>query len=253
MPGVTIFLLLFLAIFMAIWLIGDLLVRRGQVPQLRSLPAYETIRGAMATAAEAGRPVHLSLGTAGVADAFAMETVAGLLALDFLSEQAAVTTNLPLVSTADPTTLLLAQDILSRPFKQREQLADYDPLSVRFIGGTPGTSAVAYAAGVMDILDHRYVASNVMLGRFADEYLLIGEVGARNNIPQVAGSANPDALALMRASANQVLIGEELFAASAYLSRSPWDVAGLIAQDAARWIMVGAVGAVVLLKSIGML
>lgn len=246
------FFLAFLILYIALWLVSSLRGRYEDVPQFREIPAYEMIRGAMASAAEEGRPVHLSLGTAGIADAFAMETIASLTTLDYLNEQAAVTTNQPLVTTGNPTTLLLAQDIVSRTFAEREQLAEYDPLVVRFIGGIEG-NAEAYAAGVIDLLDHRYVAANFMLGRFGDEYLVMGEVGARNNIPQVAGTANPTALPFMLASANRVLIGEELFAAGAYLMRLPWHIAGLVAQDAARWIIVWAVIGVALLKTLGLL
>ena len=243
----------FLLIFFAIWMVGFLLVRRGVMPTLRDIPGYQTIRGAMAEAAEVGRPVHLSLGTAGIGDVFAMESLTGLTALEFLGEQAATTANLPLVTTGDPTTMLFAQDTMIRPFKQRDQVEDYSPLNVRFIGGTAGNSGVAYAAGVMDILNHQNIAANFMVGRFGDEYLLMGEVAARRQIPQVAGSANPNALTFMQATANQVLMGEEMFVAGAYLTQSAWHIASLLAQDTARWILVVGIGAVVLLKTLGLL
>src|SRR5205814_10084697 len=125
----------FLAPFAAIMLLRALRARGAPDPNLRSIAAYDTVRGSMAIAAEEGLPIHLSLGTAGIADPFAMETVAALSTLEFLSEQAAVTANLPLVTTASPTTFVLAQDLLSRPFRARAQMAEFDPLSVRFIGG----------------------------------------------------------------------------------------------------------------------
>jgi len=182
-----------------------------------------------------------------------METVAALSTLEFLSEQAALTSNLPLVSTANPTTLVLAQDMLSRPFKEQDQLAEFDPLSVRFIGGAGDAAGVAYAAGVIDLLDHRQVAANFMQGHLGDEYLSMGEVGARNNIAQVAGTANVEALPFMLATTNDLLIGEDVFAAGAYLLRSSWHVAGLLAQDIVRWMFVGAIVIVVALKTLGML
>src|SRR5207249_2507774 len=169
--------LAFLALFAAIMLVRDLRAHPASAPDVRSIPAYDTIRGSMAIAAEEGLPIHLSLGTAGIADPFAMETVAALSTLEFLSEQAAMTANLPLVSTASPTTLVLAQEVLSRPFRARAQMAEFDPLSVRFIGGAGDASGVAYAAGVIDLLDHRYVSANFMQGRFGGGCLLMGEGG----------------------------------------------------------------------------
>src|SRR5213076_2303868 len=99
--------LAFLALFAAVMLVRDLRghpstplhsAQDAQDPSLRTIPAYDTIRGSMAIAAEEGLPIHLSLGTAGIAEPFAMETVAALSTLEFLSEQAAMTANLPLVS-----------------------------------------------------------------------------------------------------------------------------------------------------------
>ncbi len=247
------FWLAFLALFASIILIRDLRARDNGDITLRDIAGYDTIRNSMAQAAEEGLPVHLALGTAGIADNFAMETVAALSTLEFLSEQAALTSNLPLVSTASPTTLVLAQEMLSRPFKAQDQLVEFDPLSVRFIGGTGDASGATYAAGVIDLLDHRYVAANFMQGRFGDEYLLMGEVGARNHIAQVAGTANIAALPFMLATGNDVLIGEDVFAAGAYLLRSSWHVAGLLAQDIVRWMFVAAIVAVVALKTLGLL
>ena len=178
------------------------------------------------------------------------------LALDLMtlqSEQVALTANLPLVSTASPTTFVLAQELLSRPFRERGQMAEFDPLSVRFVGGAGEAAGVAYAAGVIDLLDHRYVSANFMQGRFGDEYLLMGEVAARNNIVQVAGTANVDSLPAMLVTAGDVLIGEDVFAAGAYLLRAPWHIAGLIAQDSARWLIVAAGLALVALKTLGFL
>jgi uncharacterized protein DUF6754 len=245
------FLLSFLLLFVAIWLVSALRGRFEPPAELREIAAYDTIRGAMSEATEEGRPVHVALGIGGISDAAAMDTLAGLMVLEYLSEQAAVTNNMPLVSTGDPTTMLLAQDMLSRVFKEREQLAEFDPLMVRFVGGSD--TGEAYAASVVDLLDHGYVAANFMLGRFSDEYLLMGEVTARNNIRQVAGSSDPAVLAFMIPSADQVLLGEELYAAGAYLLNLPLHIADLIAQDATRWILLGAVGGVVLLKTLGLL
>ena len=76
--------LAFLALFAAIMLVRDLRAHPASAPEpdLRPIPAYDTIRGSMAIAAEEGLPIHLSLGTAGIADPFAMETVAALSTLD---------------------------------------------------------------------------------------------------------------------------------------------------------------------------
>ncbi|MEP7199573.1 MAG: DUF6754 domain-containing protein [Chloroflexota bacterium] len=251
MSATTAFAFVFLVFFCAIWLLR-FSMGRDRAPTLRHIPAFDMMRGSLAAAAEDGRPIHVGLGTGGIADGHAMETIAGLAALEFFGEQAAITSNVPLVTTGNPTTLLLAQDTLSRPFAERDHLAQFDPLAVRFMGGLANQTGAAYAAGVLDLLNRRDVAANYMLGHFDDEYLLLGDAGARNAVPQVAGAASTNALPFMALTADRVLLGEELFATGAYLLRRPWHIAGLAAQDTARWIIVGAVGVLVALRTLGL-
>src|SRR5438105_7154349 len=157
-------LLLFLLLFIGLWL-----YHVHQYPQrpaviLRHIPAYELIRNAAAAAAEDGRPLHLSLGTAGLADANAMQTVAALSALEFLAEQVGVSPSTPLVTTANPTTLLLAQDVAARPFAADGRLAQFDAATVRFMGGSGDTAVSAYAAGLFDLFDREAVSASFLLG-----------------------------------------------------------------------------------------
>jgi hypothetical protein len=237
---------------------GWWLAQRGWLPPLRELPAYQLIHDAITKSTETGHPVHLSLGTGGLHDANALETVSSLATLALMSEQPAVTTNRPIVTTANPTTLLLAQDMLGSALREREQYDQHDLLTVQFIGGQTEVSGVlggnahaAYAAGVIDVLEHQSLSANVMLGHFDDDYLLMGEANARRQIPHVAGSANLSALPFMQATATHTLLGEELFAAGAYLRESAWERAGVLTQDIARWVLIGWVIAAVWLKTIG--
>jgi hypothetical protein len=243
---------------------GWWLARRNWLPPLRDMPAYQLIHDAITQSTETGNPVHLSLGMGGIHDTNTLETVASLAALELMSEQPAVTTNRPIVTTANPTTLLLAQDMLGSALREREQHHQHDLLTVQFIGGQAGASGVtdvggglggnanaAYAAGVMDVLEHQPLSANVMLGHFDDDYLLMGEANTRREITHVAGSANPNALPFMQATATHTLLGEEIFAAGAYLRGTTWERAGVLTQDIARWILIGWVVAAVWLKTIG--
>ena len=252
MTSSALFLLLFLLVFIGLWLLHAARYPRRPAVILRRLPAYDFMRSATAAAAEDGRPLHLSLGTAGIADPNAMQTVAALSALEYLSQQASVSTNAPLVTVADPTVLLLAQAVAAAPFEATGRLAQFEPTSVRFMGGSGALAVSAYAAGLFDLFDRKAVSASFLLGRFGDESMLLGESAARNAIPQVGGSGNPLALAMLALTSDHLLIGEELFAAGAYLSRRRWDVAALLAQDSARWLIIAAVVVVAFLKTFGL-
>jgi hypothetical protein len=78
--------------------------------------------------------------------------------------------------------------------------------------------------------------------------LLISEAGARKGIRQVVGTNNPQALPLVYASADETLVGEEMFAGSAYTTRLPIQVGSLLTQDLLRWVLVVSIIVVAVFK-----
>jgi hypothetical protein len=219
-------------------------VRAGKAGKLRSLPALEKLPDQVGRSAETAQTLHVSVGVSGVGGTTTAETWAGLTVLSTLADQAAAY-GIPLVVTvADPTALPLAQDVVRRAFIRHGNPDGYEPTQVRFIAPEP----VAYAAGVMGLLNREPLAESVMIGTFGTEYLLMGETGARRGVHQVVGTADPDTLSLVYASADETLIGEEMFAGGAYLTRSPMQVASLLAEDWARWLMVLAIVVAAIVK-----
>ena len=106
----------------------------------------------------------------------------------------------------------------------------------------------AYAAGVMGLLDRQPFSANVMIGAFGDEYLLMGETGARKGMHQVVGAADPRTLPFVYATAEEALIGEEMFAGGAYTAGRPVQIASLVAEDWIRWLVVLGILASAVLK-----
>jgi hypothetical protein len=66
----------------------------------------------------------------------------------------------------------------------------------------------------------------------------MAEAAARQGITQVIGSDDPVALALASAVTDDVLVGEELLAAGAYLEGSAPQLAALQAQDLLRLLVI---------------
>jgi hypothetical protein len=97
---------------------------------------------------------------------------------------------------------------------------------------------VAYAASVMGTLGSARVGVNVMVGAFGDEYLLLGEAGVRRGVEQFGGAADPAVLPFVVATADEPLLGEDIYAAGAYLGGKPWHLGSLWAQDLVRWLIV---------------
>ena len=96
-------------------------------------------------------------------------------------------------------------------------------------------------SGVAGILEREPLTANVMIGQFGDEYLLMGETGARLGVRQIVGTADPSTLPFVHASAEETLTGEEIFAGSAYTARRPIQIGSLLAEDWLRWLVVAGI------------
>lgn len=219
---------------LVIMLVFRVLVRSGRIPQPRPLPAFDALQGQIGRGIETGRAAHISIGVGGIAGEETLVTLAGAAIVDSLAQEAADTGASPVVTTADGTALFLAQDMLRRPYTRRGDLGGYDPLNAQMLGMQP----FQYAAGVMELLAHAQPVSNAMVGSFGPEVGLIAEEGVKRGLTQVAGSTDARALAVLQPSVDHLLVGEEVFAAGAYLDRRPGHLARLGTQDLARFILL---------------
>ena len=82
------------------------------------------------------------------------------------------------------------------------------------------------------------MAASVVAGNYEAEALLISEEGWRRDLPQLAATTSLAALPVLAISADTTLIGEELFAAEAYLSDASMPKSRLLTQDALRWTVL---------------
>jgi hypothetical protein len=204
--------------------------RGGARYPLRRMAAFEAVRGFMDTIAERGKTIHLSVGSAGIGGDQTVAVTSGLAVLRHLAERGASLETSPVVTVADPVLLLVAQDALYRAYERMGHVTQYRSTDVQLVAPDP----TAYAIGAQDLISDRAVDANVMVGSFGDEYLLMGEAGAQRGIAQVVGSNAVNAYPFMVATADHVLIGEEMFAAEAYLSDDPTQAAYLRVQDVLR-------------------
>jgi hypothetical protein len=222
-------------------------VRTGKTRALRPLPGLDELASHVGHAAETGRPIHVSVGVAGLGGPASAETWAGLNVLSRVADRAAAYGSPLVVTVSDATALPMAQDIVCRAYARHGDPEGYDPTQVRLISSDP----TAYAAGVMGLLDREPLTTNVMIGSFGDEYLLMGETGARRGVSQTVGAADPRTLPYVYATADDTLIGEEMYAGGAYTSRLPIQIASLLTQDLARAVIVVVIVVVAVLRWFG--
>jgi hypothetical protein len=249
-PLTLILMLGLLAIFVVALLLGVARARQGRAAHLRPIPGYEQAHRAIARAAESGQPLHLSPGPAAVGESGTgtAETLAGLTLVEALGRQAALTGAALLVTSDDAITHALNENGIRAGYAAAGR-SDEAPLVGRIAARTleghgqgvrllAQRDPLAYAAAAGDMVEHEGMMHSIASGGFGPEYLLLGEGLARGGVPAVAGATNPQALATMLVSAQQTLIGEEIYGAGAYLHRAAAHLASLQAQDLVRALLI---------------
>ncbi len=239
-------LLLFFLAFLPVLYLSARRVQKGDFPDLRPILAFTALQSVTARAIETGRAVHVSLGLAGITGDVSADSLAGLSVLEYLADQSAASGVPPIITMADPTLLPLAQATIRRPYGADREEAVRATRQVRWIAPEPAT----YAASVMGTLGGEAVDANVMVGSFGDEYLLMGEAARRRKIIQVGGASDPNVLPFVFATANHALMGEDMYAAGAYLTHKPWHIGSLLAQDFVRWGIAAVIIMLVVVKTL---
>jgi len=110
----------------------------------------------------------------------------------------------------------------------------YDPNSVRYVT----TEQFAYVAAVNGIMLRDKPAANIYLGAFFAESLLLAETGFATKAIQVAGTAQVAQLPFFVVACDYTLIGEELYAAGAYLSKEPRLLGSLKGSDLMKAVLI---------------
>jgi hypothetical protein len=139
--------------------------------------------------------------------------------------------------------MAVAQEVVKSSYFDASRADDYKQESVFFVT----QYQFAYVAAVNGIMLRERPATNVYMGKFMAESLLLAETGALAGSIQIAGTDEIAQIPFFIVACDYTLIGEELYAASAYLGREPVLLGSLKAQDWAKVVimvvaLVGMVG-----------
>jgi hypothetical protein len=239
-PSVSLFELLiaFLILTFAIALpfVYARLVTGGRTIERRPLPALDQLNAALARAAETGKPIHLSPGAGALHGAtIDPESLAGLVLAQRIASAAARRGATITASSGDAVSHLALRGMIRVAYRNAGYSEDFQPDNIHLYADH---DPLAFAAG----LGNRYVAetmeASVTVGAFGETYLLAGEQGRQHLIPQVAGTTNPISLAAAILTADGTLLGEEIYAAEAYIAPTPLGIARLLTHDAIRLLLI---------------
>lgn len=236
-----------LLIFTAILLVGIIFLRRRFPGALRPLEAYERLNRAVGLAVESGTRLHISLGRGNLFTTRGASALAGLAMLRRLSERTSLSDRPPIVTSGDASLAILSQDTLQSGYRAAAAEEQYRFSTGRLTGLTP----FSYAAGTIPVTRDENVSTNIFLGDFGPESALLVEAAERENSTIIAASDNISAQSVFYLSSQDPLIGEELFAAGAYIGAGAAHEASLTVQDILRWLLIVAMAIGALLKLVG--
>jgi len=247
----TLLLLIIILLVIIFTLLHHARALSGKQPiSRRPLPGLDIVKAALARGAETGRPIHLSPGSGVIGTRFSTaETVAGLLAAERVAAEAALNGAPILASSGDAIAHLALRGTLRQAYQRAGLGQDYDPANVQLL---THQDPMAYASGVTTLYGRQKIEASQMIGSFGQEFMLVGEDGTQRGVPQLGGTTTTVALPLVYLTADGTLIGEEIYAAEAYLARSPAPMARLLTQDTLRTVVIVAIILLMLLTAAGM-
>ncbi|MFW5772511.1 MAG: DUF6754 domain-containing protein [Phototrophicaceae bacterium] len=225
-----------LIILLALVVIAVLSRRRRRPFPLRPIPAYARIPDLVGESVESGRPLHLSLGSAGIGGESTVLAVASAELAYQVTQRAATGDTPPILTLTDSTALPLAQDTLRRAYQSRALGTSYRYSNARWF--PYGSRSLAFAAAVGAMMDIDNVSANVLAGSYGPELALIMDASFRQRVPVIAVSDQLEGQAVAFALADAPLIGEEVFAAGSYLDGSTHQMSESAAIDLLRWLLV---------------
>jgi len=212
--------------------------RRGKKMFIRRIPGLEAVDEALGRATELGKSV---LYVSGIGYEGDVQTIAAMNILGNVAEEVAHYDTDLIVPCMNPIVMTIEQELVKQAYTRAGRPENYKEDSVYFLASQQFPYAAAqfpYAAAVGGIMVREKPAANFFLGSFAAESMILAETGASTGAIQVAGTAAPSQLPFFIVTCDYTLIGEELFAASAYMSRDPLLVGSLKGQDIAKFLII---------------
>jgi hypothetical protein len=216
------FILAWVATYMAIQM-----GRQGKI-KIRRIPGLDAIEEVVGRAVEMGRPVFMIPGRGTFTDIYATQTIAGLSILSYVATLSARLGAKLYVPMSQVDVFPVAVELVTDAYKAEDKIEELDvDEQIPYLSGTQ----FAYASGVIGMAARMKPAGNIMMGPFWAESMMFAESFNRIGAMQIGGTARMYQIPFFAALCDYVLIGEELFAAGAYVSGDPQQVGSIAAQD----------------------
>ncbi len=205
--------------------------RLGRKIFIRRIPGIAAIEEAIGRATEMGKPIVYSPGTSGERD---VPTYASLGILSYVARLAAKLGVRIIVTVVRPTVYPMAESTVREAFRQEGKLDSFVEEDIMFLS----ENTIIYAMTTANIIERENAACAFFIGTFDFTSLLMTEPGSRLGAIQIAGDVGLWQIPFLISSCDYTIIGEEVYAASAYVSDAPEIKGSIRAQDRMKLLLV---------------
>ncbi len=205
--------------------------RKGKEMFIRKIAGLSAIDEAVGRSTEMGKPVLYITGLADVED---IQTLASLSILGHIAAKTAEYDTPLIVPCCRSVVMSTAQEVCKEAYLKAGRPETFRRENIHYLTD----DQFGYVAGVDGIMIREKPAANFYMGKFFAESLILAETGHSTGAIQIAGTAEASQLPFFVAACDYTLIGEELLAASAYLSKDPLQIGSLKGQDIAKAVIL---------------
>jgi hypothetical protein len=216
-------------LYITIVIVTVIIARRREI-YVRPIAGLRAVDDAIGRATEMGRPILYIAGLTGVGD---ISTIAAMLVLGHLARRTAAYETPVLVPCQDPLVMSIEREIVREAYLEAGRPQAFNPDNIFYVTD----SQFGYVAAVDGLMMRQKPAANFYMGYFFAESLILAETGNATGAIQIAGTDADTQLPFFITSCDYTLMGEELYAASAYLSRDPVLLAQLKGQDLGKMLI----------------
>ncbi|MCC6963694.1 MAG: fibronectin type III domain-containing protein [candidate division Zixibacteria bacterium] len=201
--------------------------RSGKELYVRKIAGIDAVEEAIGRATEMGRKVMY---IPGIQDMDDVQTIAGVTILGRVARITAENDTKLDVPVSKSLVMVVAREAVREAYQKAGRPDAFHDDMVHYVTD----DQFGYAAAIDGMVVRDKPATMFYMGCFFAESLILAETGNAAGAIQIAGTGQPSQLPFFVASCDYTLIGEELFAASAYLSREPKLLGSLKGQDFAK-------------------
>jgi len=224
------FTTLLMVTMVAVIVVTIISAQRGRLPFIRRIPGLNAIDEAVGRATEMGRPILFSTGLHGID----IPTLQALAVATHVAKQAVRYGTRLIMPVCDSTLMPITEEAIREVYTAEGKPEAYRAEDIRFLSDRQ----FAYAAGVTGILHREKVAASFLFGAFFAESLILAENGQAVGAIQVAGTPDLLQIPFFVVTCDYTIIGDEYYAATAYLSREPTRLGSLVGQDISKALLL---------------